>query len=49
MEYAFNPNKFRVGEEKEQEFAKTEILDTTVRWEKFFTGINKIILDKNIE
>ena len=41
-------NKFRVGEEKEQEFAKTEILDTTVRWEKFFTEINKIILDKNI-
>lgn len=41
-------NKFRVGEEKEQEFAKTEILDTTVTWEKFFTEINKIILDKNI-
>ena len=41
-------NKFREGEEKEQAFAKTEILDTTVTWEKFFTEINKIILDKNI-
>ena len=28
--------------------ANTQILDTTVSWEKFFTEINKIILDKNI-
>lgn len=41
-------NKFREGEEKEQEFAKTKILDTAVTWEKFYTEINKIILDKNI-
>lgn len=41
-------NKFHSGEEKEQEFASTKILDTTVTWEKFFTEINKIILDKNI-
>lgn len=32
----------------EDEFAKTPILDTEVTWEKFFTEINNIILNKNI-
>ena len=41
-------NKFHDDEPKEQEFAKSKILDTTVTWERFFTEINKIILDKNI-
>lgn len=32
----------------EDEFAKTPILDTEVTWEKFFTEINSIILNKSI-
>jgi len=32
----------------EKQFAKTNILDTDVTWDKFFTEINKIILSKNI-
>ena len=39
-------NKFKEGPERE--LAGTRILDTSVTWEKFFTEINKIILDKNI-
>lgn len=32
----------------EDEFANTKILDTDVTWEKFFTVINDLILNKNI-
>ena len=32
----------------EDEFAETPILDTEVTWEKFFTVINDLILNKNI-
>lgn len=32
----------------EDDFAKTPILDTEVTWEKFFTEINSIILNKSI-
>jgi len=32
----------------EKEFAETHILDTTVTWERFFTVINDLILNKNI-
>lgn len=32
----------------EKDFANTRILDTDVTWEKFFTIINNLILDKNI-
>jgi hypothetical protein len=39
-------NKFKEG--KESELANARILDTTVTWEKFFSEINNIILQKNI-
>ncbi|WP_051614347.1 McrB family protein [Acholeplasma equifetale] len=39
-------NKFKEG--KESELANARILDSNVTWEKFFTEINKIILQKNI-
>ena len=40
-------NKFHDAE-NEKKFAGTNILDTKVTWEGFFTEINKIILSKNI-
>ena len=42
-------NKFDESNDEEMIFANTLILDTTVTWNKFFTQINKIILDKNIK
>ena len=42
-------NKFDDSSASEKEFALTSILDTTVSWSKFFSEINKIILDKNIK
>ena len=39
-------NKFKEG--IESELANAKILDTSVTWEKFFTEINNIILQKNI-
>lgn len=42
-------NKFDESIASEKVFASTKILDTDVTWSKFFTEINKIILDKNIK
>lgn len=41
-------NKFDKNSPSDVEFANTKILDTEVTWEKFFTEINSIILNKNI-
>lgn len=41
-------NVFHEEEEDEKKFANSVILDTDVTWNKFFTEINKIILNKNI-
>ena len=42
-------NKFDESKPGEKAFAGTPILDSDITWSKFFTEINKIILDKNIK
>ena len=42
-------NKFDETDADESRFANTKILDTNITWNKFFTEINKIILEKNIK